>query len=152
MGITYDYVLPKAAASGDGESLLTEAQIADELLARLGQVTPEYPNGKTETVARLEVQSIAVGAGSKPVASVDRVLKKLKEESAALRTVNPTTYTKLSEYEAELAKKSELIAPTKWTAAMKAAYGVTTFDALKAKIVTEEGALETGKALAELGV
>ncbi len=146
MGVTYDRIIPtKAADSGESDSILNEAEVAAALIERLSA-------GCNETVAELEVLSLCVGAGTGCPTIVKRVLAKMKEESLEMRKVNPTDFTKLADYEAELAKKAEVITPTQWTSLLKAAYEVTTFTALQAEIVKEVGELEIVKDLAEKGL
>ncbi len=134
MGVTYDKIIPmKAVDSGEPDSILNEAEVATALIERLSA-------GCNETVAELEVLSLCVGSGSGCPGIVKRVLEKMKEESAKLRTVSPADYKNGAEYETELAKSGEVILPVVWHAKMREAYNVATFASLKTAVITEKEA------------
>ncbi len=134
MAVSYDRIIPtKSDATGDPESILNEAEVATALIERLSA-------GCNETVAELEVLSLCVGTGTRAPTIVKRVLAKMKEESAKLRTVSPANYKNATEYETELAKSGECITPAIWHQKMREAYNVATFASLKAAVVAEKEA------------
>jgi hypothetical protein len=123
MAVNYDRVLPMPVDVGVGESVLNEAEIALRLIEKLCA-------GKTELVARLEVQSEAVGSGTRPTPLVDQTLEKMKKESMSMRGVAPVKFKDQTEYLAALDMVSELIPSSEWLTRLKACYKASTFTAL----------------------
>lgn len=135
MAIAY-LVYPIKVEDVEPESLLTDAQIRDQFIAKV-------QGGMAWRVAELEVLSAATGPATKPVRRVKQIVRQIRADINALRAVNALEYDTVQEYVAALQAASQVIPIATWAEYLQDAYDIPPgtaaerFAALKAALSAE---------------